>query len=187
MKIILILSLLFFAGNESAFCRQAGWVAIPKTPESNLGKVSKKSKLKDKNLAPVKALPKTGETVYDKQPPVTEAEMLRFISVLPQFRSWANQFGEEAHPIISITGKPDFTYSANASRWIQEHDFNSQRFFCIMGRMAAGIVIVEEGNNYKGVWPADMPEVSREELELIQKHMGELLRAGRTVPPGKVN
>lgn len=161
---------------------------IPPTPSTNIGKPAKKASRMPAKMRPKNhSLPETGATVYDRQPPVTEAEILSFVRLLPQFRAWAIQQGEEAHPIVAADGQPDFTYSSRASTWLQSHNFNSRRFFCIMGRMAAGMVIVEEGNDFRGTRPKDMPEVSEEELELVRRHMGELLNAGKSVPPVKVN
>ena len=56
------------------------------------------------------------------------------------------------------------------------------RFFCVMGRLAAALVIVEEGNDM-GSRPADMPSVSNEELALTRRHIGTLLTAGGDAPP----
>ncbi len=47
-----------------------------------------------------------------------------------------------------------------------------------MGKMAAGLVIVE-----KGTRPPDMPEVTGPELELVRRHLGELLAAGGPPQP----
>ena len=58
------------------------------------------------------------------------------------------------------------------------------RFFCVMGRLAAALVIVEEGNDM-GSRPADMPSVTNEELELARRHLGTLLMAGGAVPPAR--
>ena len=52
-----------------------------------------------------------------------------------------------------------------------------------MGRMAAALVIVEEGNDIPGTRPADMPTVSKSELELARRHLGVLLKIGGQPPP----
>lgn len=160
---------------------------MPAKPEAALSKTGKIQKKSARKKNPVPSLPETGATVYDKQPPVTESEIISFVSLLPQFRTWARAQGEEAHPVVSSSGQPDFIYSPKASEWVQSHNFNSRRFFCIMGRLAAGMVIIEEGNDFKGTRPNDMPEISSSELELVRRHMGELLNASRNVPPVKVN
>lgn len=185
-KLALAIIFCFFFANAS-LARQAGWVPIPAKPDAALSKTAKtpKKSAGKKKQAPL--LPKTGATVYDKQPPVTESEILSFVSLLPQFRNWARAQGEEAHPVLSSSGQPDFTYSPKASEWVQKHNFNSRRFFCIMGRLAAGMVIIEEGNDFNGTRPKDMPEISSGELELVRRHLGELLNASRSVPPVKVN
>ena len=54
-----------------------------------------------------------------------------------------------------------------------------------MGKMAAAMVIVEEGNDMQGMRPQDMPPVTPSELDLARRHMGELLKAGG--PPQPIN
>lgn len=164
--------------------REAGWVRIDSPKEiarQRAAETPKRSVKKGEN-------PKRGKedkTVYDNQPPVTEKEINAFVAILPSFRAWARQNGENAHPMLNARGEPDFLYSGNAAKWVREHEFDPTRFFCIMGRMAAGIVIVEEGNDLNGTRPADMPPVAKEELGLVRKHMGSLLRAGGPAQPIK--
>ncbi|SDF89639.1 serine/threonine protein phosphatase [Desulfovibrio legallii] len=130
-----------------------------------------------KKSAPQKA----ALSVYEKQPPVTEKELLRFLDLLPQFRAWARAGNEEAHPILR-NNKADFLYSPQAAAWVQEKGWNPVRFFCVMGRMAAALAIVEEGNEM-GARSRDMPDVAEEELALARKHLGSILKAGSSVPP----
>ena len=120
--------------------------------------------------------------VYEKQPPVTDKELLDFLDLLPQFRSWAKSNNEEAHPILR-NGKADFLYSPSAAAWVQEHKWNPVRFFCVMGRMAAALAIVEEGNDMTGVRSKDMPEVTESELALARRHLGTMLKVSTDVPP----
>lgn len=129
--------------------------------------------------APV-SLPSTAQaaaasSVYDKQPDVTEKELFQFLDLLPQFRQWTRAEKEEAHPILR-KGKADFLYSDKAAQWVKEKGWDARRFFCIMGRMAAALVMVEEGGN-EMARPKDMPEVSKAELELARKHLGSILKA----------
>lgn len=121
-------------------------------------------------------------SVYDKQPPVTDKELLDFLELLPQFRTWAKSNNEEAHPILR-NGKADFLYSPSAAAWVQEHKWNPVRFFCVMGRMAAALSIVEEGNDMTGARSKDMPAVSEGELALARRHLGTMLKAGGDAPP----
>lgn len=114
-------------------------------------------------------------SVYDKQPDVTEKELLQFLDLLPQFRQWTRAEKEEAHPILN-KGKADFLYSEKAAQWVKEKGWDARRFFCVMGRMAAALVMVEEGGNSMAR-PKDMPEVSKAELELARKHLGSILKA----------
>lgn len=122
--------------------------------------------------------------VYQGQGDITEEELMRFLAVLPEFRTWSHASGETAHPVFA-KGKADFLYSDNAAAWIHARGWNPVRFFCVMGRAAAGMTIVSEGNNLK-THPDDMPAVSEKECDLIRLHLGELLMAGsNNVPPLK--
>ncbi|MBQ7608960.1 MAG: serine/threonine protein phosphatase [Desulfovibrionaceae bacterium] len=131
------------------------------------------------------AAPKKHETritVYDKQAQVTEGELKRFLVLLPEFRAWASANHEEAHPSLT-RGQPDFKYSAAAAKWIQNKGWDARRFFCVMGRMAAALVVVEEGNDFKGTRPPDMPSVGPKEVDLARTHLAELLQAGGETAP----
>lgn len=121
-------------------------------------------------------------TVYAGQPAVTEKEVLAFAEILPRFRAWAREGHEEAHPVVR-GGKADFLYSPRAAEWVTGQGWQPARFFCVMGRLAAALVIVEEGNDMRGTRPADMPSVTPEELALVRRHLGILLTAGGDVPP----
>lgn len=138
------------------------------------------AKKKAEQTAP--AAPAANASVYDKQPPVTDKELLDFLELLPQFRTWAKGNNEEAHPILR-NGKADFLYSPSAAAWVQAHNWNPVRFFCVMGRMAAALAIVEEGNDMTGVRSKDMPEVTESELALARRHLGTMLKVSTDVPP----
>ena len=92
-------------------------------------------------VAPVDVEAAAVTTVYDGQSPVEEKELLRFLDVLPQFRSWARENRIEAHP-VARRGKADFLYPEDAARWVEAKGWDARRFFCVMGRMAAALVIV---------------------------------------------
>lgn len=186
---------------SSAPGREAGWVPLETgkdisgqklpaaspskrpTQKASLPKAGEKVKkaIKPADLEP---LPE-GVSVYDGQPSVSEAELYEFLELLPKFRRWARSRGEEAHPTLNGKGQPDFTYSRDAASWVADNGFVPARFFCVMGRMAAALVIVEEGNDHVGTRPADMPKVDARELSLARKHLGELLSAGG--PPEPIN
>lgn len=161
--------------------REKGWVPLKgndassiQAPRSSLAKqYSKKS-----GKAAAKPAGQKDLTVYANQPPVTEKEVSSFIEALPRFRVWASKNGEEARPVVSSSGQPDFLYSDNAARWVSSNNFDPPRFFCIMGRLAAGLVIVTEGNDFKGTRPPDMPSVDPQEIMLVRKHMSQLLSVG---------
>lgn len=194
-------SVLLYSGmftDTTALAREAGWVPIPQNQEfsptpkkptptvKNIKKAASGKKnitSQQKTVAPVPTNPNA--TVYDSQPLVKENEVRVFLDLLPEFRAWTRKNGEEAHPVVNRDGRPDFFYSPAAARWVTEHNFEPTRFFCVMGRMAAGLVIVEEGNDFKGTRPADMPEVAPQELELVRRHLGSLLTAGGPPQPLK--
>ena len=155
-------------GTEAAWAAQAS----DKPAKAKAGKKADRAKKAGRAAA----------SVYDRQPPVTEKELLGFLDILPQFRAWAKAGNEEAHPVLR-NGKPDFLYSDRAAAWVKDRHWEPVRFFCVMGRMAAALSIVEEGNDMSNARAGDMPEVSEGELALARKHLGSMLRAGGDVPP----
>lgn len=161
---------------QTGFAREAGWVPVSREPYKPQYK-SRVPKAKQSQKSVGAPQVKKGATVYDRQPPVTEAELGAFISLLPRFRDWAKQNHEEAHPIVNAAGQADFAYSPKAADWLASQGFAPVRFFCVMGRMAAGVVIIEEGNDMLGARPKDMPAVDQQEIALARRHLGELLTA----------
>lgn len=168
--------LLLFLAPIPLFGREAGWVPVETFKPDVKPRVSQKARNHTNKMATPSAAA-TGTTVYDKQPLITETELSDFIVLLPQFRSWAKQNHEEAHPIVNAAGQPDFKYSSKSADWLKARGFAPVRFFCIMGRMAAGVVIIEEGNDLPSARPADMPPVDSSEVALARRHLGELLTA----------
>ncbi len=122
------------------------------------------------------------KTVYDDQALMTNEELLGFIDLLPKFRAWASSNGESASPGIT-DGKADFIYSENAAEWVKARGWDAKRFFSVMGRAAAALFIVAEGNEMPNKKPTDMPNVSQEELELVRRNLAALLHAGSDAPP----
>lgn len=188
MKIYFLIISTFILFVESpeleAHARESGWVPAPQKVDSNL----KKRTAKNNNSKKQEIITKFVDpslTVYENQKIITEDELNSFIQILPLFRTWARQNHEDAHPILSINSKPDFQFSQKAAQWVQSHGIEPRRFFCIMGKMAAGLVIVEEGNDLRGTRPPDMPSVDEKELDLLRKHLGELLHASG--PPSPIN
>lgn len=125
------------------------------------------------------------KNVYEKQPPITDKELVSFMEILPHFRAWAMSSGEEAHPTVTKDGKADFVYSRKAADWVKARGWDPVRFFCVMGRAAAALAIVEEGNDMVTKKPTDMPTVTEAELDLVRRHLASLLRAGNDAPPIK--
>ena len=126
-----------------------------------------------------------GKGVYDNQPPVSDKELVAFMEVLPLFRAWAISSKEDAHPYVNKAGKADFVFSVNAANWVRQRGWEPTRFFCVMGRTAAALTIVEEGNDLVTKRPSDMPTVTEAELELVRRHLATLLKAGNDAPPIK--
>ncbi len=122
------------------------------------------------------------QSVYDNQAPMTDTELVTFIKLLPQFRAWATTHQDESHPSI-IDDKADFTYSEAAAQWVKTHGFEPRRFFSVMGKAAAALFLVSEGLGPDSSKPKDMPAVSQSELDLVQKHLAQLLEAGSNAPP----
>ncbi|MDR2055869.1 MAG: serine/threonine protein phosphatase [Desulfovibrio sp.] len=124
-------------------------------------------------------------SVYDDQPGITDEELRRFLQVLPQFRNWCRENNERPRPVVR-DGKADFAYSGRAADWVHSRGWRTERFFCVMGRLATALVIVEEGNDLTER-PRDMPDVSNEDLELTRRHLGTILKAldqsGENTPP----
>jgi hypothetical protein len=124
------------------------------------------------------------ENFYD-QPPMTEAELLRFIKDLPLYRAWARQAKELAHPGMGEDGRPTFVYSATAAARVKSFGWTPKRFFCVMGRAAAALAMQEEGvpgaaNAANAERPVDMPPVSPAEFDLVRRHSAALIKAGDT-------
>lgn len=121
------------------------------------------------------------KNVYEGEAPTKAKELDSFLELLPRFRAWARENGEQVHPALK-NGKADFVYSRKAAAWVREHGWQPKRFFCVMGRMAAAMVMVEEGNDMGAARPADMPNITQGELDLARKNLGSLLRAGGDAP-----
>lgn len=123
------------------------------------------------------------KNVYADQPPVTDKELVAFMEILPQFRAWAASSKEEAHPSVDKSGKADFVFSPKAAEWVKQRGWDPVRFFSVMGRAAAALSMVEEGSDASGKRPPDMPAVTQQEMELVRRHLGSLLKAGSDAPP----
>lgn len=176
---LFLLAAVAFLQTVPSLAREAGWVPIEKYSSPLLkGQSSARTpkKTKPARVAPPRRItPGQNSSVYAGQPPITEKELLAFVDILPQFRQWARTQQEEAHPVLR-SGQADFLFSTRAGDWVREHGWDAPRFFCILGKMAAALVIVEEGNDMQGTRPADMPDVAPQELSLARKHLGELLK-----------
>ena len=121
-------------------------------------------------------LPASAETLYN-QPPFSEKELNQFIADLPRFRAWIKTNKEKAHPIVNEAGEPDFLYSKNAAGYIEAAGWKPERFFCIMGRAAAAVAIIQQGDAITKEPPIEMPNVSDDELDVVRRNLPGLLKA----------
>ena len=115
-------------------------------------------------------LPASAETLYN-QPPFSEKELSQFIADLPRFRAWIKTNKEKAHPIVNEAGEPDFLYSKNAAGYIEAAGWKPERFFCIMGRAAAAVAIIQQGDAITKEPPVEMPNVSDDELDVVRRNL----------------
>ena len=127
-------------------------------------------------LAIVSAFPLGAGDLYS-QPPFDEAELTRLIGDLPRFRAWAKAGGQRIHPTVAPDGRADFSYSPQAAAHAESLGWNADRFFCVMGRAAAAVAVIEQGTDITTNRPPDMPEVTPEELRLVRENLSDLLRA----------
>lgn len=112
-----------------------------------------------------------------RQPPFDKAELLRLIADLPRFRAWAKADGQKIHPTVTVEGKAGFFYSPRAAAQAESLGWNAERFFCVMGRAAAAVAVIEQGTDIMVNQPPDMPRVTPEELRLVRENLSDLLRA----------
>jgi hypothetical protein len=112
----------------------------------------------------------------------TEKELVRFMESMPRFLAWMRAGTAKAHPVTNAAGKPDFAYTPDAAAKTQELGWDPRRFFCLLGRTAAALYLVEEGTDLIQALPPDMPTVTDAEVALVRKHLASLLRAGAGGP-----
>jgi hypothetical protein len=87
---------------------------------------------------------------------------------------------------VNAEGKPDFVYTPEAAAKAEELGWEARRFFCLLGKAAAALFLVEEGTDRMQplqAMPPDMPAVTEAEMALVRKHLASLLRAGAGGPP----
>lgn len=127
------------------------------------------------------AAPEARAAGFYDQPPFDNAELTRFIDDFPRFRDWAKRapdLGDAPHPAVDANGLPGFAYSPAAAAEVERMGWKPERFFCIMGRAAAALADIEEGDALAGAnRPADMPQVTGAETELVRRQLSSLLRA----------
>ena len=112
----------------------------------------------------------------------TEKELVSFIESMPHFLAWARAGKIKVHPVVNASGKPDFAYTPEAAAKAQDLGWEPRRFFCLLGRTAAALYLVEEGTDLMNALPPDMPTVTDAEMALVRKHLASLLRAGTGGP-----
>ncbi len=130
------------------------------------------------------SLPALADGLY-QQPPFTETELNQFIDTLPRFREWVKANKEKAHPIVNDNGEPDMLYSDAAAETVRNAGWKPERFFCVMGRSAAAVAIIQQGEAIIKTPPVDMPNVSDDELDIVRRNLPSLLKATNQTPTPK--
>lgn len=130
------------------------------------------------------SLPALADGLY-QQPPFTETELHQFIDTLPRFREWVKANKEKAHPIVNDNGEPDMLYSDAAAETVRNAGWKPERFFCVMGRSAAAVAIIQQGEAIIKTPPVDMPNVSDDELDIVRRNLPSLLKAANQTPTPK--
>ena len=130
------------------------------------------------------SLPALADGLY-QQPPFTETELNQFIDTLPRFREWVIANKEKAHPIVNDNGEPDMLYSDAAAETVRNAGWKPERFFCVMGRSAAAVAIIQQGEAIIKTPPVDMPNVSDDELDIVRRNLPSLLKAANQTPTPK--
>ena len=130
------------------------------------------------------SLPALADGLY-QQPPFTETELNQFIDTLPRFREWVKANKEKAHPIVNDNGEPDMLYSDAAAETVRNAGWKPERFFCVMGRSAAAVAIIQQGEAIIKTPPDDMPNVSDDELDIVRRNLPSLLKAANQTPTPK--
>ena len=130
------------------------------------------------------SLPVLAESLY-QQPPFTEAELNQFIDTLPRFREWVKAHKEKTYPIVNASGEPDMLYSDAAAETVRAAGWKPERFFCVMGRSAAAVAIIQQGEAITKTPPIDMPNVSDDELDIVRRNLPSLLKAVNQTPTPK--
>lgn len=117
------------------------------------------------------------EAGFYAQPPMSEAELARFIDSFPAFKAWSRKTGDRPAPSLDASGNPAFTWSEGAAAKARELGWQPERFFFVLGKAAACLAVIENGEDYSAkARPPDMPSVSKEEVAAVQRHLVSLLR-----------
>lgn len=121
--------------------------------------------------------PPTDAADLYSQPPFTRDELNKLIDDLPRFRAWARANKQTVHPTLAPDGKPDFLYSPQAAAQAESLGWKAERFFCVMGRAAAAVAVIEQGPGITSDPPPDMPGVTPGEMRIVQDNLSTLLKA----------
>ena len=175
---------LCLAPDAYAARQESAGQAQPATSGGGKARLDKGSRKKTEAPQKRQAAQEKRPSVYDKQPVITDKELDRFLEILPQFRDWCRKNNENPRPVVR-DDRADFAYSKQAADWVSARAWRPERFFCVMGRLATALVIVEEGNDMAR--SRDMPDVPNEDIELARRHLGTILKAldadGNNTPP----
>ncbi|WP_300848181.1 hypothetical protein [uncultured Bilophila sp.] len=113
-------------------------------------------------------------SLYD-QPPFNEKELQRFIADFPDFRAWCKAQRIQPRPLVDASGKADLAYTPETGAYLEGEGWEPERFLCLFGRVAAGVAMIRNERNDTDPKPLDMPGVSDDELDLVRRHLPELL------------
>ena len=76
-------------------------------------------------------------------------------------------------------------YSDAAAETVRNAGWKPERFFCVMGRSAAAVAIIQQGEAIIKTPPVDMPNVSDDELDIVRRNLPSLLKAANQTPTPK--
>lgn len=113
-------------------------------------------------------------SLYD-QPPFSEKELQRFIADFPGFRAWCKAQRIQPRPLVDASGKADLAYTPETGTYLKNGGWEPERFLCLFGRVAAGVAMIQNERSDADPKPLDMPGVSNDELDLVRRHLPELL------------
>ncbi|GFM38342.1 hypothetical protein [Desulfovibrio psychrotolerans] len=119
-----------------------------------------------------------GEKGFHDQPPMTNAEVERFIADFPAFKQWMMHEGGDAQPVVDAKGQPSFLWDAKTAVWFSGKEWTPERFFYVMTHCSAAVALIRFGSELAGdKRPPDMPVIDEYEMNLVRRYEEKLLQA----------